>query len=96
MQYELRYSNQFKKQYKKLLRSGRKNIIDELEETVGLLAKKIVLPVKYRNHKLTGNLRGFCECHVAPDLLLIYRICEDVLVLVLELVAMGSHGVLFG
>ena len=93
MRYELRYSNQFKKQYKKLLRSGRKNIINELEDVIGLLAKKIFLPGKYRNHKLTGNLRGFCECHIAPDWLLIYRIYEDALVL--ELVAMGSHGSLF-
>lgn len=93
MQYELRYSNQFKKQYKKLLRSGRKNLADELEKTVGLLAKGANLPEKYRNHKLAGNLQDFFECHVAPDWLLIYKIYDNVLVL--ELVAMGSHGALF-
>lgn len=93
MQYELRYSNQFKKQYKKLLRSGRKNLVDQLEKAVGLLAKGANLPEKYGNHKLAGNLQDFFECHVAPDWLLIYKIYNDVLVL--ELVAMGNHGALF-
>lgn len=93
MQYELRYSNQFKKQYKKLLRSGSKNILIELERVINLIAHGLRLPEKHRNHKLIGNLQGFFECHIAPNWLLIYRTYEDVLVL--ELVAMGSHGNLF-
>lgn len=93
MKYELRYSNQFKKQYKKLLRSGRKNVANELEKVIGLLAGGMILPGKYRNHKLAGNLQDFFECHIAPDWLLVYKIYEDVLVL--ELVVMGNHGALF-
>jgi len=93
MQYKLHYSNQFKKQYKKLLRSGRDNIIKDLEKVVDLLAKGSVLSEKYRNHKLTGNLQDFFECHIAPDWLLIYKVYNDILVL--ELVSMGNHGALF-
>lgn len=92
--YELRYSNQFKRQYKKLRRSGQGRITSELEKVVNLLAGGSTLPDRCRNHKLTGNLKDCWECHIAPDWLLIYRIYEDVMVL--ELVVMGSHGNLFG
>jgi len=91
--YELRYSNQFKRQYKKLRCSGRKRIVNELSAVVSLLAKGAVLPDKYHNHKLTGDLKNCWECHIAPDWLLFYKIYGDIVVL--ELVAMGSHGVLF-
>ena len=91
--YELRYSNQFKRQYKKLRRSGQKRITNELLTVVSLLAKGVSLSDKYRNHKLTGDLKDCWECHIAPDWLLFYRIYEDIMVL--ELVAMGSHGNLF-
>lgn len=92
--YELRFSNQFKRQYKRLRRSGKNRIVSELEKTVDLLAKGIALPGRCRNHKLTGNLLDCWECHIAPDWLLIYRIYEDIMVL--ELVVIGSHGNLFG
>ena len=93
MNFEIRYSNQFRRQYKKLRSAQKKNIIIELEKVVDLLSLGKKLSIKYRNHKLTGNLKDFFECHIVPDWLLIYRIYEDILVL--ELVAMGKHGNLF-
>ncbi|MFH1946554.1 MAG: type II toxin-antitoxin system YafQ family toxin [Candidatus Magasanikbacteria bacterium] len=93
MMYKLYYSNQFKRQLKKLRYSGRRRIILELEKVINSLAQGEKLSDKYKNHKLTGNLKGSYECHIAPDWLLIYQIYEDVLVL--ELVAMGNHGNLF-
>lgn len=92
--YELRYSNQFKRQYKKLRRSGNERIVNELEKVVDLLAKGSALSDRHRNHKLAGNLKDHWECHIAPDWLLIYRVYEDAVVL--ELMVMGSHGNLFG
>ncbi|MCH9740981.1 MAG: type II toxin-antitoxin system YafQ family toxin [Epsilonproteobacteria bacterium] len=49
------------------------------------------LETKYKDHQLKGNLKEFRECHVKPDLLLMYRINDDVL----ELVDIGSHSELF-
>ena len=45
------------------------------------------------NHKLSGGLNGYWECHIAPDWLLIYRYKHDILVL--ELFAIGTHSDLF-
>lgn len=45
------------------------------------------LPEKYRDHQLTGELKAFRDCHIKPDLVLIYRQHEDVL----QLVRLGSH-----
>ncbi len=93
MIYKLYYSNQFKRQLKKLHYSGRRKIIFELEKVINLLSQGEKLSNKYKNHKLIGNLKDSYECHIAPDWLLIYRIYEDILVL--ELVVMGNHGNLF-
>jgi len=93
MLYKLYYSSQFKRQYKKLHYSGRKRITVELEKVIDLLVRGEKLPIKYRNHKLIGNLKDSYECHIAPDWLLVYKVYENVLIL--ELVAMGNHGNLF-
>lgn len=52
------------------------------------------LEEKYKDHLLIGNFKGCRECHVKPDLLLVYKINESVLEL--TLVEIGSHSQLFG
>ena len=52
-----------------------------------------ILEPKYRDHKLKGSLRGLRECHIKPDLLLIYNKQEDVLIL--NALNLGSHSELF-
>ncbi len=59
-----------------------------------MLAAGKPLPLKNRDHFLTGNWRGCRECHIEPDWLLVYRFFEDENVL--EYVRMGSHSDLFG
>ena len=49
------------------------------------------LEEKYRDHNLKGKFDGYRECHIKPDLLLVYRIKDDAL----ELVDIGSHSDLF-
>ena len=79
----------FKKQYKKL-----SSIDKELvKEVILLLAENEELNEKYKDHKLTGNFKDLKECHVKPDLLLIYKINDDVLEL--ALVHVGNHNSLF-
>lgn len=94
MLYTPKYSNRFKRQFKKLLRSGNKRVIEALKEQISFLVEGNILPPKFQNHKLAGNLTGYFECHVLPDWLLIYKIDNEILVL--ELLATGTHSELFG
>ena len=58
-----------------------------------ILAEQKKLEDKYRDHGLSGEYKGFRECHIEPDWLLVYRIDEDVLELFLF--RTGSHSDLF-
>ena len=51
------------------------------------------LPEKYRDHSLSGDWSGYRECHVKPDLLLIYKKPDEE---TLRLARLGSHSELFG
>jgi mRNA interferase YafQ len=79
----------FKKQYKKLSAHDK----ELLKEVIVLLAQNMELEEKYKDHKLTGNFRDLRECHIKPDLLLIYKINNDILEL--ALVQVGNHNSLF-
>ena len=87
--YSIFRTNSFKKQYKKLSSTDK----ELLKEIIVLLAQNQQLDEKYKNHKLTGNFKDLRECHVKPDLLLIYKINNDILEL--ALVQVGSHSSLF-
>lgn len=52
------------------------------------------LPAQYRDHQLTGSLKDYRECHVRSDILLVYQIHQNELVLLL--VDIDSHSDLFG
>jgi len=87
--YEIFRTSSFKKDYKKLTKSDK----EILKEVVTLLANGETLDKNYKDHSLIGNYLGCRECHLKPDLLLIYRINDDVLELALTRV--GSHSKLF-
>ncbi|MCG3720275.1 type II toxin-antitoxin system YafQ family toxin [Aliarcobacter butzleri] len=87
--YQIFRTTSFKKDYKKLSQKN-KNI---LKEVIIKLANNETLEEKYKDHKLIGDYLGCRECHVKPDLLLIYRI--DNQVLELALVRIGNHSDLF-
>ena len=84
-------SNQFRKDLKLARKRGLK--IERLKEVVNILAEQKKLEDKYRDHGLSGEYKGFRECHIEPDWLLVYRIDEDVLELFLF--RTGSHSDLF-
>lgn len=84
-------SNQFKRDLKLAKKRGLK--IDSLRTVVNMLAEQKKLDAKYRDHSLTGEYRGFRECHIEPDWLLVYRVNEDVLELFLF--RTGTHSDLF-
>lgn len=87
--YEIFRTSSFKKDYKKLSTADK----EILKEVVTLLANGETLDQKYKDHNLIGNYLGCRECHLKPDLLLIYRIENEILELALTRV--GSHSKLF-
>ena len=89
----LKQSTRFKKDLKRELRKPNQDkTIQSLTFVTELLQKQMVLPDKYHVHRLKGKYVGYLECHVRPDLLLIYIVVDEK---VLELVRLGSHSELF-
>ena len=58
---------------------------------VQMLAQDQTLPTKYRDHALTGQWQAFRDCHIKPDLVLIYQKTDEDELLVLSLLRLGSH-----
>ena len=65
----------------------------ELSKVVNLLANRKTLPIKYKDHALSGDYSNFRECHIKPDWLLIYHIDDEELELFL--LRTGTHSDLF-
>lgn len=63
-----------------------------LQTVIVALVAEEPLAAHYRDHLLVGNWRGFRECHIQPDWLLIYRVENNEL----QLARTGSHAALFG
>ena len=85
----VKYTNRFKRDYRreKSGQHGRK--LDKLlMEVVDMLAGDKPLPRRNFDHPLTGEWNDHRDCHVRPDLVLIYRKPDDTS---LELVRLGSH-----
>ena len=90
---ELYYSKKFYKSYKKLIRSGSFDDT-KLEKILESLENNIKLDAKYKDHKLTGNMDNYRECHIENDLLLVYEVAESGKYI--EIVDIGTHSELFG
>ena len=84
-------SNQFKKDLKTAKKRGYN--LDLLDEVVTKLSNKQLLEAKNRDHELSGIYKGFRECHIQPDWLLVYRINNNDLILFLS--RTGTHSDLF-
>ena len=92
--YTIRRLKDFETSIKRLKHSGIKSSVKKkIEQTIDLLASGKKLPANYKDHQLNGELSKYRECHIKGDLLLIYRIEKDSLILVL--VNIGSHSQLF-
>lgn len=87
------WSKKFKQDYKRLINSVNSEIINELLSVIEMLSKGQTLAEKYKDHVLKGNWKGYRECHIKPDLLLIYKLENNNLIL--TLVRTGSHSELF-
>ena len=81
----------FKKDYKMAMKRGRK--LELIDKVITTLALGEHLPNENRDHDLHGNWKGYRECHIQSDWLLIYKIEKDILVLTLT--RTGTHSDLF-
>ena len=91
MKYQVKFTKRFQRERKLMKKRGMK--MDLLQHVIDLLREGSPLPMHYQDHPLTGDYKGFRECHIKPDWLLIYLIEKNVLVL--TLMRTGTHSDLF-
>ncbi len=87
-------STVFKRDYKKIKASPRygKDLDFLISNILKLLLVNESLPEKNRDHALSGGWSGYRECHIKPDLLLIYSKPDQS---TLRLARLGTHSELF-
>lgn len=80
-----------KRDYKREKRTG-PDFADALQTVLGLLAEDATLPERLADHGLSGAWKGFRDCHIKPNLVLVYEKPEGIL----SLASLGSHSEVFG
>ncbi len=86
-------TNAFRRDFKRELRGQHRREIESLlTAAITPLANDQPLPERNRDHALAGEWHDFRDCHLKPDLVLIYRKAEPD---ILQLVRLGSHSELF-
>ena len=85
-----RLAARYKRDYKLIAKRGYD--LDLIDAVIARLAHDEVLPAARRDHPLKGEWKGYRECHIEPDWLLIYKV-DDREVL---LARTGTHADLFG
>ena len=83
------YTSKFKKDLKTI--EKRKLDIELLKDIIRKLCNEELLPLKNKDHNLSGDWVGCRECHIAPDWLLIYQVGNGIIVFERT----GSHSDLF-
>jgi mRNA interferase YafQ len=83
----------FRRDYKRVMRNPRHRFLDPLlSSTMDLLAGDLELEERFHDHLLTGEFKNHRECHLKPDLLLLYLKPDDETV---QFIRLGSHSELF-
>ena len=83
------YTRQFQKDIRRLEKQNKN--LGELKHVMTLLMEEKNIPPNFKDHPLLGYYKGFRECHIKPDWLLIYKI-EGVEI---YFTRTGSHSELF-
>ncbi len=86
---KIKHHTFFKKDFKKLVKNGFDDSV--LNEVILTLRKKELLSPQFQDHALKGKWKPFRECHIKPDVLLVYLVKDDELILL----RLGSHSELF-
>jgi mRNA interferase YafQ len=87
-------STTFKRDYKREAHGRHRTTLDrDLTSILTALATDAPLDPRYRDHDLSGEWAGYRDCHVKPDLVLIYRKPDAT---TLRPARLGSHSEVFG
>ena len=86
------YTKQFKKDVKRIEKSGNKDV-EKLKVVIKLLIDEKKLDASYREHNLKGNYKDRRECHIEPDWLLVYKVNKKEKTIAFE--RTGSHTDIF-
>lgn len=82
-------TTRFRRDFKREKKGPLGNRLDAmLGEVTDMLAADMPLPHRFRDHPLSGTWGDSRDCHIRPDLVLIYRKPDDE---TLELIRLGSH-----
>ena len=82
-------TGQFRRDYKREKKGAHRLTIEaDFIAVLGLLVADLPLEPKHRDHALSGTWQSFRDCHIKPDLVLIYQKPDDE---TLRLVRLGSH-----
>ena len=82
-------TSQFRRDYKREAKGQHRQALQtEVSAVVEALANDATLEPRHRDHALTGDWKDHRDCHIKPDLVLIYRKPDQA---VLQLVRLGSH-----
>ena len=85
-------SSQFRRDYKRESKGLHRTTLDaDIEAVLQALAGDLPLAPRHRDHALTGDWKDHRDCHIKPDLVLIYRKPDGT---TLQLVRLGSHSAL--
>lgn len=84
---EIVFSAKFNRDVKKLQRAGNDSVLNDLYAAAESLAADIPLPERLKDHALTGRWSDCRDCHIRPDMVLIYRKTPGRL----YLLRIGSH-----
>jgi len=90
--YQPVYTKQFRKDIKRIEKSGNKDI-EKLKAIIRLLLDSKQLDLSYRDHNLKGNFKDRRECHIEPDWLLVYKLNKKEKTMTFE--RTGSHADIF-
>ncbi len=85
------YHKSFIKDFKRIEKRGYNTEL--LKDIIKKLSSEEKLDAKYKDHPLKGNFKGYRECHIASDWILIYKIHKDTLIL--GLLRTGTHSDIF-
>ena len=70
----IKYTSKMKRDVKRIAKRGKD--VSKLTVTLDLLASQVQMPEQYQDHPLKGEMRGYRECHIEPDWLLVYQIIK--------------------
>jgi mRNA interferase YafQ len=87
---KLRPTSKFRKDYKRIEKNPLK--VASFAMIAQMLIDEVPIPAQYRPHLLKGNYKGYMECHIENDFLLIW---SDPDTDTIDLIRIGSHSELF-